>query len=553
MDERVLNPQSETQPQPSNQTSSSVPSGDTSPAGAGSTGETSFGNSLAGSTLSGTDEASPDASVSAVVAPDSAWAQSIAPPPGTLGAENLGSVTEEDPAQSEASSGIEAPATQPLAAAPPPVTFQPVRIAPPPDAAFLNAPPEAVTQAATDNGGNNVSAPTSVAPQHLVPPTGSARTVTLSPILSMLLGGVLACVLVALGMMIGARRSGSAGGDPIAFTSTQPMSGASGSNEIVRAVQIVGPAVMNVDTQFGSTKDPDFLPSPGMGDQPAQGKGTGVIIRSSRGPVMLTNAHVVAGAKRIQVTTRNGDKYTGKIIGSDKQTDIAVVEISNKKLPIARLAPLKSTKDLAVGDWVIAIGNPYAQANTVTVGVLSAVGRKLAGPGRDGQMIELTDMIQTDAAINPGNSGGPLCNLRGEVIGINTAIIPFATGLGFSIPINKAKAIADQLIAQGRVRHPFIGVSLDAISDELQATYGLKDKRGALVRSVTKNSPASRAGLQEGDVIRRVDGTVIKDYSEVPSIIKSKKVGDTVTLEILRNSTVTKTLKMKIGERPDDA
>jgi serine protease Do len=136
---------------------------------------------------------------------------------------------------------------------------------------------------------------------------------------------------------------------------------------------------MNVDTQFGTNKDPDFLPSPGMGDQPAQGKGTGVIIRSSRGPVMLTNAHVVAGAKRIQVTTRNGDKYTGKIIGSDKQTDIAVVEISNKKLPIARLAPLKSTKELAVGDWVIAIGNPYAQANTVTVrcafGCWAQVGR----------------------------------------------------------------------------------------------------------------------------------------------------------------------------------
>jgi serine protease Do len=128
-------------------------------------------------------------------------------------------------------------------------------------------------------------------------------------------------------------------------------------------------------------------------------------------------------------------------------------------------------------------------------------------------MIELTDMIQTDAAINPGNSGGPLCNLRGEVIGINTAIIPFATGLGFSIPINKAKAIADQLIAQGRVRHPYIGVDVAFVTDELKATYGLKDKLGGLVRSVRANSPASKAGLQEGDVIRRVDGTVIKDFA----------------------------------------
>jgi serine protease Do len=529
MDERVPS-QSETQPQHGNQSVSSLPSG----------------NSPADSTLPVTDATAP-----LVVAPDSGWAQSVAPQAGSTATHAF--VPGEASPQSEEPAQSEVPATQVLAAAPPPVTFQAVRIAPPPDAAYLNSPPEAMSVAPQGNGaGDNPAAPTIVAAQPSTARMGTARTVTLSPILSILLGGVLACVLVALGMVIGARRPGSTGGDPIAFTSTQPVPGASGSNDIVRAVQIVGPAVMNVDTQFGTTKDPDFLPSPGMGDQPAQGKGTGVIIRSSRGPVMLTNAHVVAGAKRIQITTRNGQKYTGKIIGSDRRTDIAVVEISNKKLPIARLAPLKSTKELAVGDWVIAIGNPYAQANTVTVGVLSAVGRRLAGPGRDGQMIELTDMIQTDAAINPGNSGGPLCNLRGEVIGINTAIIPFATGLGFSIPINKAKAIADQLIAQGRVRHPYIGVDVALITDELQATYSLKDKLGGLVRSVRPDSPASRAGLQAGDVIRRVDSTVIKDFAEVPRLVKNKKVGDTVTLEILRNSTVKKTLKLKIGERPDE-
>jgi serine protease Do len=517
-----------------------VSSGSSSPGGEGSTGEASYDNSLADSTPSATN-----ATVPIVVAPDSGWTQSIAP--------QAGPASTEAPLQSEAASESEISLTPRLAAAPPPVMFQTVRIAPPPNAAFLTAPLEAVVPAPQENAmGHNLAAPVSVVAQPAMTPIGNARAVTLSPILSMLLGGVLACVLVALGMMIGARRPGSAGGDPIAFTSTQPMPGVTGSNDIVRAVQIVGPAVMNVDTQFGTSKNPDFLPNPGMGDQPAQGKGTGVIIRSSRGPVMLTNAHVVAGAKRIQITTRNGQKYTGKIIGSDRRTDIAVVEISNKKLPIARLAPLKSTKELAVGDWVIAIGNPYAQANTVTVGVLSAVGRRLAGPGRDGQMIELTDMIQTDAAINPGNSGGPLCNLRGEVIGINTAIIPFATGLGFSIPINKAKAIADQLIAQGRVRHPYIGVDVALITDELQATYSLKDKLGGLVRSVRPDSPASRAGLQAGDVIRRVDSTVIKDFAEVPRLVKNKKVGDTVTLEILRNSTVKKTLKLKIGERPDE-
>jgi serine protease Do len=524
MDERVPNTQPENQPQAGNEPLSSIPFGDNPPGG-----QTSSGHDPSGTTFS----------VSSATAPQSS------------------AVRPDEPSMIAAEAPVEtqAPAAEFLAAAPPPVTFQPVRVAPPADAAFLSAPPEVSTEFAHGSGLPSEQSGTAQ-PNGATPAVNAsdvnARTVTLSPVLSMLLGGVLACVLVALGMMIGARRPGSAGGDPITFTSTQPLSGITGSNDIVRAVQIVGPAVMNVDTQFGTTKDPDFLPRPGMGDQPAQGKGTGVIIRSSRGPVMLTNAHVVAGAKRIQVTTRDGKKYTGKIIGSDRQTDIAVVEISNKKLPQARLATLKSTKDLAVGDWVIAIGNPYAQANTVTVGVLSAIGRRLVGPGRDGNMIELTDMIQTDAAINPGNSGGPLCNLRGEVIGINTAIIPFATGLGFSIPINKAKAIADQLIAQGRVRHPYIGVSLDVVNDDLQATYGLKDKLGALVKSVTKNSPALRAGLQEGDVIRRVDGTVIKDYAEVPRLIRNKKVGETVTLEILRNSTVNKTLKMKIGEKPDE-
>jgi serine protease Do len=260
----------------------------------------------------------------------------------------------------------------------------------------------------------------------------------------------------------------------------------------------------------------------------------------------------VAGAKRIQITTREGDKYTGKLIGSDRQSDIAVVEVSNKKLPIARLASIKNTRDLAIGDWVIAIGNPYAQANTVTVGVISAVGRTLSGPGRDGKTIQLTDMIQTDAAINPGNSGGPLCNIRGEVIGINTAIIPFATGLGFSIPVSKAKLIADQLIKEGKALHPYLGVVLKPVTDDVQTSYGLKDKNGALVAVVNKNSPAAKAGLQPGDVIRRADKTVIKDYDELPRLIGNKRVGETVTLEVLRNSAVVRKLTLKIGERPAD-
>ena len=204
---------------------------------------------------------------------------------------------------------------------------------------------------------------------------------------------------------------------------------------IVRAVKIVGPAVMNVDTKFGATGNKNFLPSPGS-EGPIQGKGTGFVIDSKRG-LMLTNAHVVADAQNIQVTTRDGDKYTGRLLGSDRKSDIAVVQLSSKSLPQAKLAEMKNARDLSIGDWVIAIGNPFGQANTVTVGVISAVGRTISGPGHDGKMVNLKDLIQTDAAINPGNSGGPLCNLRGEVIGINTAILPGATDLAFRFQSTK--------------------------------------------------------------------------------------------------------------------
>jgi len=379
----------------------------------------------------------------------------------------------------------------------------------------------------------------------------------MNPVAAMLGGGVLACVLVGMGMMIGGKRGGGTVSDPIADvgTHTANTAGTSGvnaesGNAIVQAARLVGPAVMNVDTEFGKGGTAEFLPPPGSG--PQQGKGTGVVIDSKRG-LMLTNAHVVAGASKIQVTTRDGVQYAGRLLGSDRTSDIAVVVLSNRTLPQARLASMKdSRKDLAIGEWAIAIGNPYAQANTVTVGVVSAVGRTIPVPGGErGKGFQLTDMIQTDAAINPGNSGGPLCNIRGEVIGINTAIIPFATGLGFTIPINKAMNVAEQIIKTGKVLHPFIGIVMKPISDEVQKDFGMKDKNGALVQSVEKNSPASRAGIQDGDVIRSIDGKAIRNYDEVSRIIGAKKVGATAKMEILRNNTVKKQVTVKIGDRPN--
>jgi serine protease Do len=369
--------------------------------------------------------------------------------------------------------------------------------------------------------------------------------------MAMLVGAVLSCFLLGTGVLIG--RSGN-GGDSGGVMGNSGVNSGSG-NQIVRAVSMVGPAVMNVDTTFGQdSSKSDFLPTPGQApaqNGPRAGKGTGFVIDTKRG-LMLTNAHVVAGAKKIQVTTRDGDKFTGRVMGFDRQTDIAVVVLDNKKLPQAKLATFKDAKELPIGDWTIAIGNPFGQANTVTVGVLSAVGRTLPVPeNQQGEAFALKDMMQTDTAINPGNSGGPLCNLNGEVIGINTAIIPFGQGLGFTIPISKAKMIADQIIKNGKVLHPYVGINVQSITDALKSEYGMPDKNGGIIQSVQPESPAAKAGLQSGDVVRKIDGDTMKSEDDIVNTLSRKKVGDTIKMEILRNNTVKKTLNLKVGDRPD--
>ena len=367
----------------------------------------------------------------------------------------------------------------------------------------------------------------------------------LSPVFALLMGGVLACLLVTIGYFLGAKNGGGA------------LPTNDGGSAIERAVQLVGPAVMNVDTELGKAGNDQFLPAPGTPEGPRMGKGTGVVFDSKRG-LMLTNAHVVsdpetgASAKKITVTTRDGKKYQGKVRGKDRQSDIAVVELTNKSLPEAKLADFKNAKELLIGQWVIAIGNPFGQANTVTVGVLSAVGREIPVPaGRNGQPFKLTDLIQTDTAINPGNSGGPLCNLKGEVVAINTAIIPYGTGLGFCIPIYKAKAVAEQLIKSGKVRRTFIGVMMKPINAALQKDFGMPDKNGAFIQSVAPNSPAAKAKLQIADVIRAIDGQKMKDDKAVSSFLEKKKIGDSLKIEILRNNSLKKTVTLKIAERPE--
>ena len=379
------------------------------------------------------------------------------------------------------------------------------------------------------------------------PPRAHAAT---NPLLAMLLGALLSCALVGGGILIGRQ---SAGAPPIGGSVAEP-----DKDPIVGAVKIIGPAVMNVDTTFGkpaAKKSKTFLPAPGAGpedDGPPEGgkgKGTGFIIDSKNG-YMLTNAHVVADAKAVQVTTRDNRKINGKVVGYDRESDIAVVQVADKKLPQAKLAAFTDPKQLDIGQQTIAIGNPFGQENTVTKGVLSAVGRTLpVPPNAQGEAFELKDMMQTDTPINPGNSGGPLCNAKGEVIGINTAIIPFGQGLGFTIPINKAKRIADEIIKNGKVAHPWIGVGLAPLDAQLQSDLGVPDKNGAVVKNVAPNSPAAKADLQAGDVVRKFNGKAVKDDKEIVAALKKAKVGDTVKLDVMRQGS-SKSLTFKVGDRP---
>ena len=426
-------------------------------------------------------------------------------------------------------------------------------------------PPDAPQTAATSPQSNaDFATPTTIAPvqtahvETLAPEPARAGSAT-NPLLAMLVGALLSCAMIGGGIAIGRQSANGA-----SKTSVLPTSGAGSVNNpeegpLVSAVKSIGPAVMNVDTTFGAPPkkkkgDDTFLPAPGgqseLPPEGGQGKGTGFIIDSKNG-YMLTNAHVVAGAKKVQVTTPDNRKINGKVRGYDRETDIAVVVVDDKTLPQAKLATFTNPKSLDIGQWTIAIGNPFGQENTVTVGVLSAVGRTLPVPPNSGrEAFDLTDMMQTDTAINPGNSGGPLCNARGEVIGINTAILGVGQGLGFSIPISRAIKIADEIIKNGKVTHPWVGVAVKPIYPDLKGDLGLPDTNGGFVGDVEQGSPAQKAGIKEGDVIRGVNGVQSKTNKDVVAQIKKAKVGDKLKFEILRNAKDKLTIEVPVGDEP---
>jgi serine protease Do len=316
------------------------------------------------------------------------------------------------------------------------------------------------------------------------------------------------------------------------------------------------PSVVNIRT--AKTVEPrlpayNFPRSPGGGDlfeefferffrespqtsRKERSLGTGFII--SADGYILTNDHVVDGADEIKVKLADGREFSGEVRGLDPKLDLALVKIeAGEVLPVARLGESDAIK---VGEWVMAIGNPFGLEQTVTVGIVSAKGRVIgAGP--------YDDFIQTDASINPGNSGGPLFNMQGEVIGINTAIVAGGQGIGFAIPVNMAKQIVPQLRDDGHVTRGWLGVTVQGLSDELADSFGLEETHGALINEISAGSPAEKAGLQRGDIILTYDGQAIKDLNDLPRLVAATSVDKIVKVTIFRDGK-EREVKIKIGK-----
>ncbi len=272
-----------------------------------------------------------------------------------------------------------------------------------------------------------------------------------------------------------------------------------------------------------------------------KGAGSGLIYRADG--YILTNNHVVGQADDIQVVLNDKRVFKGSVIGRDSFTDLALVKIDAKDLPVAKLG---TSKILRPGEWVIAIGNPMGLDHTVTFGIISALGRSLRDLNNN------VELIQTDAAINPGNSGGPLLNIHGEVIGLNTAIRGDAQNIGFAIPIDTAKDIADQLLTKGSIERAYLGIYMQELDENLARSLGVSaNTKGVVIGGLAANGPAEKAGLQQGDIIEKVDGKSLKTAHEIQTVIRSHKPGETISMLILRDGSI-KSVDVKIGNYPTD-
>lgn len=341
-----------------------------------------------------------------------------------------------------------------------------------------------------------------------------------------------------------------------------PLNASTDPNFITGVVQNVGPAVVRINssrtvkTQLPEEfNDPAFrrffgsqLPIPQ--NKVEKGTGSGFIVGTDGR--ILTNAHVVDGADTVNVVLKDGRTFKGKVLGKDELTDVAVVKIQADNLPTLKVG---NSDQLQPGQWAIAIGNPLGLDNTVTTGIISATGRSSNQIGAPDRRVQY---IQTDAAINPGNSGGPLLNARGEVIGMNTAIIQGAQGLGFAIPINTAQRISNQLVATGKVQHPYLGIQMKELTPELKQAINsdpnsgltVDEDKGVLVVKVVPNSPAAASGIRAGDVIQKLNGKSVADSTSVQNAVEDSKIGTDVRLELRRNGQNIN-LAIRPGAFPD--
>lgn len=387
---------------------------------------------------------------------------------------------------------------------------------------------------------------------------------TLSPVVALLLGAIL--TVSTLQVLPSVAAPAPLQGSPVALQgSTAPAT--KGGSFVTAAVNLVGPAVVRIDTERTVTRNVDPLFDDPFfrrffGDDLAQqlpreqhlrGQGSGFIIDSSG--VILTNAHVVDNADKVTVTLKDGRTLEGQVRGTDEVTDLAVVKVNGGNLPVA---PLGDSTQVQVGDWAIALGNPLGLDNTVTLGIVSTLKRSSAQAGIPDKRL---DFIQTDAAINPGNSGGPLLNERGEVIGINTAIRAGANGIGFAIPIDKAKTVSAQLVKGEKVAHPYVGVQMVTLTPQIarennqapNSPFTVPEINGVLVMGVLPNTPAAAADIRIGDVITEVNNQTVSSAEELQNIVENSKVGQQLQFEVRRGNQTLPPLAVRTAQLESNA
>jgi serine protease Do len=330
-----------------------------------------------------------------------------------------------------------------------------------------------------------------------------------------------------------------------------PLNPAGPGVSFVKLVKDVGPAVVSIDVKItrqsmgmGSLGGLGGLFPFDEGPQVGEGQGSGFLI--SADGYILTNDHVVGEASDIKVALSDGRELPGKVIGTDSRTDIALIKVEDKRpFPFVRLG---DSEHAEIGEWVVAIGNPFGLDHTVTAGIISAKGRRNVRPsGRKG----LYDFIQTDASINPGNSGGPLLNVNGEVIGINAAVNAQGQGIGFAIPINMAKTLLPMLKEHGKVARSYLGIGLQDLTHDLARSYGLPDAQGALINKIVAGAPAEKAGLKAGDIVTGFDGKPVRNADDLAWLASTAGAGNVATLQVT-NKAGPHEVRVTLGVMPED-